>query len=260
MPTFISPGMKKYLTSDKRWKSRTKGDSLLHRVVWRSLDMTIDELERETFIVKLNEFKRMKRIVEEQCVGGVVFPCDASGKRNKQNICIWIDVGIRASMSLHLNWIIYRRIIMDIFMWIYKVKSILLPGNKAATARQILIDFGDKTIFQNVHGRSNERSHGVFEFWNVLFLSVDLRHRRNVWTELLYSRQKIRCNIETFVFCFKITKLKKNNREGRGWHYASSTGVVPSDWTMSYEDPIFEHASNNILARACELYFNYFKK
>ena len=88
MPTFISPGMKKYLTSDKRWKSRTKGDSLLHRAVWRSLDMTIDELERETFIVKLNEFKRMKQIVEEQCVGGVVFPCDASGKRNKQNICI----------------------------------------------------------------------------------------------------------------------------------------------------------------------------
>lgn len=60
----------------------------MHRAVWRSLDMTIDELERETFIVKLNEFKRMKQIVEEQCVGGVVFPCDASGKRNKQNICI----------------------------------------------------------------------------------------------------------------------------------------------------------------------------
>ena len=33
VPIFISSGMKKYLTSDKRWKSRTKGDSLLHRAV-----------------------------------------------------------------------------------------------------------------------------------------------------------------------------------------------------------------------------------
>ena len=49
-------------------------------------------------------------------------------------------------------------------MWIYKIKSILLPGNKVAIARQILIDDGDKITFQKVHGRSNERSHGVFEF------------------------------------------------------------------------------------------------
>ena len=53
---------------------------------------------------------------------------------------------------------------MDIFYVDLQAQINIVTLNKAVTVRQILIDFGDKTIFQNVHGRSNERSHGVFEF------------------------------------------------------------------------------------------------
>jgi len=93
VPTYLSPGMKQHFSSDKSWKSRTKGDALLHRAAQRSLDMTIDQLGRDKFTIKLEQFKWLKTAVEAICVGGVKFPCDAGGKRNKVNSCLWADSG-----------------------------------------------------------------------------------------------------------------------------------------------------------------------
>lgn len=91
VPTFISPSMKQYF-NDTQWTRRTKGDALLHCAAQRSLDMTIDQLGRDKFNIKIKEYKRMQKLVTDACMEQVAFPCDAGGKRQTTD-CYWVDSG-----------------------------------------------------------------------------------------------------------------------------------------------------------------------
>mmetsp|Transcript_21188 Transcript_21188/g.38915 ORF Transcript_21188/g.38915 Transcript_21188/m.38915 type:complete len:399 (+) Transcript_21188:14-1210(+) len=102
VPTYVSPGMKTYFSQNNTWTKRTRGDALLHRAARRSLDMTIDQLGRKNFTTKFTEFKRLRKEVEEQCQGMVVFPCDAGGNRHKLNGCLWVDSGCGNSCIDHM--------------------------------------------------------------------------------------------------------------------------------------------------------------
>lgn len=91
VPAFVSPGMRDFFANDEQWEMLTRGDALLHRAARRSLDLTIDALGRDAFEVKLAEYKRLKGLVEERCAGKVTLPCDAGGRRNEPNGCVWMD-------------------------------------------------------------------------------------------------------------------------------------------------------------------------
>jgi len=77
---FVSPDVQKYLDSNL-WKSRNYGDTLLHMIVNRSLDLTIDQtLGRRAFLRKFEEYKRLKALDLELCAPKVILPCSKDGK------------------------------------------------------------------------------------------------------------------------------------------------------------------------------------
>jgi hypothetical protein len=77
---FVSPAVKEYLES-RAWIAQNYGDILLHMIVNKSLDMTINRvLGRENFKRKMIEYKRLKALDLEYCASTTILPCDKDGK------------------------------------------------------------------------------------------------------------------------------------------------------------------------------------
>jgi hypothetical protein len=91
VPSFQSPGMKKYFASN-HWKNNMSGDYLLYRAAHKSLDMTIERLGRQDFEKNLAKFERAMQVASETCKK-VLWPCSSDGKRNFPNDCLWLDSG-----------------------------------------------------------------------------------------------------------------------------------------------------------------------
>jgi len=92
VPSFVSPGMKEFFSSSKKWKERTEGDLLLYNAADRSLDYTIDALGREEFHKNLVMFRKALALAEAVCTN-VRFPCSESGELNNRTDCLWLDSG-----------------------------------------------------------------------------------------------------------------------------------------------------------------------
>lgn len=72
----ISPDIKEYLSS-KEWKRVNDWDEILHKAANRSLDLTIEQLDRAEFEMKLREFQRIQRAVVQKCK--IIVPCNTAG-------------------------------------------------------------------------------------------------------------------------------------------------------------------------------------
>jgi len=83
------------LFSSNDWFLYNYGDYLLHQVVNKSLDLTIDVIGKERFDNALNEFLSLKQDAENVCVPMTVFPCSDAGKyqEESQSNCYWNDIG-----------------------------------------------------------------------------------------------------------------------------------------------------------------------
>jgi hypothetical protein len=94
VPSFVSPGMKKWLQSST-WQNQISGGNALYASAYHSLDQTIDRLGRILVAEQLAEFKRKLSIAQETCTHNTIFPCSASGVRiqNKKTSCLVADSG-----------------------------------------------------------------------------------------------------------------------------------------------------------------------
>jgi hypothetical protein len=93
VPSFVSPGMKRYFESSE-WRKRTAGDLLLVQAVNKSLDLTIDALGRRDFEKQLDEYRQAKANAQEVCGPSTTFPCSPEGVYSKYNhSCLWWDSG-----------------------------------------------------------------------------------------------------------------------------------------------------------------------
>lgn len=73
-----SSGMQEYFESDE-WYAKNYGDYLLYAAANQSLDMTINQLGKETFEAALQDFHRLQAKVNEVCKERVPFPCASDG-------------------------------------------------------------------------------------------------------------------------------------------------------------------------------------
>jgi hypothetical protein len=76
---FTSPEVKTYLES-KAWLAQNYGDILLHKVINKSLEKTIDQVfSRSAFEEKLKEYKRLKALDMQLCLPTTILPCSKDG-------------------------------------------------------------------------------------------------------------------------------------------------------------------------------------
>eukprot|EP00956_Cyclotella_meneghiniana_P029180 scaffold70039_cov50-Cyclotella_meneghiniana.AAC.1 len=64
VPSFVSPGMKKWLESSA-WKNHISDENALYAAAYQSLDRTIDKLGKEVVAEQLVEFERRLKIAQE---------------------------------------------------------------------------------------------------------------------------------------------------------------------------------------------------
>ena len=76
--SFVTPAVSEYLSS-KEWHQEIYGDILLHSVINKSLDLTIEMIGREKFEQQYNEYTRLKNLAGEVCSPTAIFPCSADG-------------------------------------------------------------------------------------------------------------------------------------------------------------------------------------
>ena len=91
---FVSDGMKAYFASPL-WQNVTYWDNVLHAAVNRSLDLTIQALGPDTFARRLAEFRRLRRLVQQECSAQVKFPCLSNGTKlpPRETSCLEGDMG-----------------------------------------------------------------------------------------------------------------------------------------------------------------------
>jgi hypothetical protein len=91
--SFVSENMKAFFRSQE-WQKIVYWDRVLHQVINQSLDLTIERLG-SNFERNLTEFRRLQRLVQEQCDGKVKFPCMKRGRplRKNETDCIHNDWG-----------------------------------------------------------------------------------------------------------------------------------------------------------------------
>lgn len=86
--SFVTPAVSKYLSS-KEWHQEIYGDVLLHSIINKSLDLTIEMIGKEKFEQQYNEYKRLKNLADELCSPTAIFPCSANGvnqvKQSREN-------------------------------------------------------------------------------------------------------------------------------------------------------------------------------
>lgn len=92
IPSFVSPGMKKWLAAPS-FQQRIAGDQLLYDATVQSLDATIDSLGREEVERQVVIFRSALKKAEEACFEKTRFPCSSDGKRQTIHDCIWWDSG-----------------------------------------------------------------------------------------------------------------------------------------------------------------------
>jgi hypothetical protein len=94
-PTFRSPAVREYLTSEE-WYAVNYADYVLYAAANHSLDLTIHSLGNERFDKALLEYRHAKAIIDERCQNRIFSPCSANGtaqlKLSKQN-CYKYDEG-----------------------------------------------------------------------------------------------------------------------------------------------------------------------
>jgi hypothetical protein len=90
--TVTTQGVMNYINTDFH---RANGDYLLHAVVNRSLDLTIDSLGRDQFNREMEEYKKLKAYATGICQDNATFPCSSSGEWQSSYVdsCYEYDVG-----------------------------------------------------------------------------------------------------------------------------------------------------------------------
>jgi len=76
--SFVTPAVSQYLSS-KEWHQEIYGDVLLHSVINKSLDLTIEMIGKEHFEKQYNEYTRLKNLAGELCSATAIYPCSADG-------------------------------------------------------------------------------------------------------------------------------------------------------------------------------------
>eukprot|EP00956_Cyclotella_meneghiniana_P038894 scaffold161736_cov98-Cyclotella_meneghiniana.AAC.1 len=94
VPSFVSPGMKKWLESST-WKNHISDQNALYAAAYQSLDRTIEKLGKELVAEQLVEFKRRLKIAQEICTNQTLFLCSDAGVRtpNAKSSCLAQDSG-----------------------------------------------------------------------------------------------------------------------------------------------------------------------
>jgi hypothetical protein len=97
-PSFSSPGMEAFLKKNPFYKHRMQWEHVLHQVVNRSLDLTIDlTLGRDKFNAQLARFQHAQSVAQTRCQhlnGGL--SCSVNGKWSKDEAgsdCLFMDSG-----------------------------------------------------------------------------------------------------------------------------------------------------------------------
>ena len=74
---------------------RANGDFMLHSVMNRSLDLTIDQLGREKFNMELEKYHKLKALTTQLCQNNATFPCSKTGEWQSgfEESCYEYDVG-----------------------------------------------------------------------------------------------------------------------------------------------------------------------
>jgi hypothetical protein len=77
--SFRTAATDKFLQS-KQWRASNYGDFILHAAASKSLDLTIEMLGKERFDATLEEYRRLKALVNDQCADQVHLPCGPDGQ------------------------------------------------------------------------------------------------------------------------------------------------------------------------------------
>uniref|UniRef100_A0A7S3LET5 Uncharacterized protein n=1 Tax=Amphora coffeiformis TaxID=265554 RepID=A0A7S3LET5_9STRA len=88
----MSEGVKNYTESDE-WLAMNYADEILFRAANASLDRTIEQLGRERFERKLQEFRQLKERVLEMCGDRLGFGCTDQGEVLEEEQCYLRDFG-----------------------------------------------------------------------------------------------------------------------------------------------------------------------
>jgi len=91
-PKVVSATIKGFLESEM-WSNATRYDRALWKAANASLDLTIDQLGRDSFQDELTKFQKTNAVVQSYCTSRVQFPCNATGHRFSQHDCILGDMG-----------------------------------------------------------------------------------------------------------------------------------------------------------------------
>lgn len=94
VPSFVTPGMKRYFESNE-WQQFIAADTALYQAANASLDKTIDSLGRRLVEKELATFQKLKEQAQEKCVERTIYRCDATGTfvGIKNATCLLWDVG-----------------------------------------------------------------------------------------------------------------------------------------------------------------------
>jgi hypothetical protein len=93
VPSFLTPGMKKFFESDY-WKRYIAADVALYKAAQASLDKTIEKLGRQEFEDNLSEFRIAKEKAQIRCEDRTIYRCNPAGEYIGMNsTCLMWDVG-----------------------------------------------------------------------------------------------------------------------------------------------------------------------
>jgi len=90
--SFVSPGMKEFFDSPT-FRASTYWDELFYNIINKSLDLTIEMLGRNRFERELNKFRKIQKIVMDQCASTVRLPCTETGVKRNETDCLLWDIG-----------------------------------------------------------------------------------------------------------------------------------------------------------------------
>jgi hypothetical protein len=93
VPSFLTPGMKKFFASDY-WKKYIAADVALYEAAHASLDKTIEKLGRKEFENNLLAFQIAKEKAQMRCENRTIYRCNPAGEFiGKNSTCLLWDVG-----------------------------------------------------------------------------------------------------------------------------------------------------------------------
>ena len=92
--SFVSPAIATYLKSPI-WIQKNYADYMLHQIVNKSIDLTIDVMGKEKFKKALEQFRALKDRAAVQCASAPILPCSSSGQYQLESAenCYFEDIG-----------------------------------------------------------------------------------------------------------------------------------------------------------------------